>query len=150
MTREEVENFLRAQLKTGKTKKETSRIGAILDGILQKKKFTVEELREDSPIESKLSRELSFQNIKHKRKVDEGKYTIDIVVKNIAIECDGYDWHHKTFEQVERDRKRDKYLMSKGWVILRFSGSQIQKNPAKCVEQIRNLMKAKDLAKGIG
>lgn len=54
----------------------------------------------------------------------------------IIIECDGHDFHHKTKEQVERDNERDMRIKMFGYDVLRFSGSQIYKNPMKCANDI--------------
>jgi very-short-patch-repair endonuclease len=43
----------------------------------------------------------------------------------IAVECDGHDFHEKTREQVARDKKRDRALLSLGVPVFRFSGSEI-------------------------
>lgn len=50
----------------------------------------------------------------------------------IAVECDGHDWHERTKEQAARDRKRDRYLQSIGYKILRFTGSEIYVHPMLC------------------
>lgn len=54
----------------------------------------------------------------------------------IAIECDGHDFHEKTKEQVARDKSRDRFFASKGWKLLRFSGSEIYKDPTKVADEV--------------
>jgi hypothetical protein len=44
---------------------------------------------------------------------------------SVALECDGHDFHERTKEQAERDRKRDRDLQSAGFTVLRFTGSEI-------------------------
>ena len=53
-----------------------------------------------------------------------------------AIECDGHDFHQKTKLQAQRDKKRDRYLTSKGYRVYRFTGSEIWKDPIGCASQI--------------
>lgn len=53
----------------------------------------------------------------------------------LAIECDGYEFHQKTKEQVDYDNKREYDLKMQGYEILRFSGRQIFDNPIKCAEE---------------
>lgn len=67
-----------------------------------------------------------------------GRYRIDLAVpsKKIAIEADGKDFH-STPKQKAHDRKRDRYLRSKGWSVLRFSGSSINKDLGGCVKRIK-------------
>lgn len=63
----------------------------------------------------------------------EGKvYTIDFVV-----ECDGRQFHDRTHQQMDRDRQRDRVITSYGPHVLRFSGSEINRNHYLCCEEIR-------------
>lgn len=64
--------------------------------------------------------------------VEIGKYRVDFECrlasdreKKFIIECDGHDFHEKTKEQVAYDKQRERYLVSKGYKVLRFSGSEI-------------------------
>ena len=52
--------------------------------------------------------------------------------KPIIIECDGYDAHH-TKEQRNYDMERENNLKAQGFSVIRFTGSQIFKNPYDCV-----------------
>lgn len=75
-----------------------------------------------------------------------GKYKADIVIMaalnaynrciKVAIECDGHDFHEKTKQQASKDKARDRYMQSKGWSVLRFTGSDIFKDPMACAEEI--------------
>lgn len=62
----------------------------------------------------------------------------------IAIECDGHDFHEKTREQARRDKARDRYLQSKGWVIARYTGSEIVKDAEAIVDEIDRLGRLRD------
>lgn len=58
----------------------------------------------------------------------------------LALECDGHDFHERTKEQAARDRSRDRFLQSKDIPILRFTGSEIHRNPIDCaLEALRML-----------
>ncbi len=78
-----------------------------------------------------------------------GKYFIDFVVfymndnQKIGIEIDG-DWHEKSKEQVRKDKKRERFLVSNKWKIMRFSGSEVHKNPSTCVEEVLSIIKSAD------
>lgn len=50
----------------------------------------------------------------------------------IVIECDGHEFHEKTKKQAARDRQRDRLLTNNGYKVLRFTGSEIYKNPYVC------------------
>jgi very-short-patch-repair endonuclease len=58
----------------------------------------------------------------------------------IAIECDGHDYHERTKEQASRDKKRDRYFQMMGWPILRFTGSEIYKDPAAKAQEVMDLV----------
>jgi hypothetical protein len=47
---------------------------------------------------------------------------------NIIVECDGFDYHSDR-EKFKTDRQRDRALKSLGYDVLRFSGSEIIKDP---------------------
>lgn len=55
-----------------------------------------------------------------------------------AIELDGHEWHEKTKQQVEKDKIRERFIVSQGYKLFRFSGSEIVKKPQKCVLEIYN------------
>jgi len=61
----------------------------------------------------------------------------------IVIECDGHDFHERTKEQAARDRARDRELQSSGYLVLRFTGSEIWKSPVGCAEQVAQAIIAK-------
>lgn len=61
----------------------------------------------------------------------------------LAIECDGYEFHQKTKEQVQRDNEREYNLKMSGYEVLRFSGTQIYNNPLKCAEDTYNYIMKK-------
>ncbi len=55
---------------------------------------------------------------------------------DIVVECDGYQFHQKTKQQVKNDNEREMRLKLLGYDVLRFSGSQIYENPIKCANDI--------------
>jgi DNA mismatch endonuclease (patch repair protein) len=85
-----------------------------------------------------------------------GKPDIAITKYRIAIFCDGEFWHGKNWEtrkksiktnrdywipKIERNMARDntneKKLQSIGWTVLRFWGTEINKNLLSCVNEIK-------------
>jgi very-short-patch-repair endonuclease len=50
----------------------------------------------------------------------------------LAIECDGHEFHEKTKEQAARDKARDRHLTLKHIPVMRFTGSEIWRDPDKC------------------
>lgn len=58
----------------------------------------------------------------------------------IVVECDGHAFHERTKEQAARDKKRDREILAAGYPVLRFTGSEVFKDPAACVEQIKGVL----------
>lgn len=50
-----------------------------------------------------------------------------------AIEIDGHDFHEKTKAQVQKDKQRERVIVSQGYKVLRFSGSEVFHNTSTCV-----------------
>ena len=59
--------------------------------------------------------------------------------RKLAIEIDGYDYH-KTKEQRTNDTKRQRALELAGWRVIRFTGSEIHANLARCLEELSKYM----------
>lgn len=78
----------------------------------------------------------------HNKKI--GKYFGDFVFEKekIIIECDGDYWHaRREKEKPGYDEKRNKYLSELGWDVIRFSGSEIINDAAKCVQTVAAVLK---------
>jgi very-short-patch-repair endonuclease len=78
--------------------------------------------------------------------VKETKYTADFWLlrlgtgeKPIIVECDGHEFHERTKEQAEHDRKRDRRLTALGHKVLRFTGREIWRDPMKCATEALEL-----------
>jgi very-short-patch-repair endonuclease len=73
-----------------------------------------------------------------------GLYRVDFFIKaygqNLAIECDGHDFHDRTKEQAARDRQRDRMLLSCGCHTVRFTGSEIYANATGCAFEVFELL----------
>lgn len=62
----------------------------------------------------------------------------------IVVECDGYQWHGNK-ETFTTDRKRDRLLRSKGYDVIRYSGSEIVAQPITCAgEFVIDLLERRD------
>ena len=78
-------------------------------------------------------------------------YRVDFLLSSISpkgfvqvvVECDGHSFHERTKEQAKKDRSRDRWLQNKGYFILRFTGSEIYKDPNDCAEQVLMFMAGK-------
>ncbi len=58
----------------------------------------------------------------------------------LAVECDGHHWHDRTKEQARRDRSRDRNLLAGGIPVIRFTGSEIVRDPSACVEDLASVL----------
>lgn len=66
-----------------------------------------------------------------------GEFRVDFLLRStlygeaahIIVECDGHEFHEKTKEQAQRDKARDRYLVSQGYRLIRFTGSEIYRDP---------------------
>jgi very-short-patch-repair endonuclease len=63
----------------------------------------------------------------------------------IFIECDGHDFHERMPHQATRDRKKDRLIQSAGIPILRFTGSEIYRDPLTCAYEIFGFADARRL-----
>jgi hypothetical protein len=62
---------------------------------------------------------------------------------NVIVECDGYSYHSND-KAFTKDRQRDRLLQTEGFAVLRFSGSEIVRDPIKVSLDFFNyLQKAK-------
>lgn len=60
-----------------------------------------------------------------------------------VVECDGHEFHQKTKAQVERDNIRNRNMTSNGYIVIRFSGSEVFKNSYKCAREVIDTIKSK-------
>lgn len=74
-------------------------------------------------------------------------YRIDWAVycgrKWVFVECDGHDFHERTKEQAARDRKKDREIQAAGLNVLRFTGSEIYRDPSSCAIQVLLFLRSK-------
>lgn len=84
--------------------------------------------------------------------VDGEKYRVDflipVIYKNqeqimFVVECDGYEFHQKTKEQIEKDNIRQRNLQKAGYEVIRFSGTEIYHKSYLCAVEIKNIILSK-------
>lgn len=69
-------------------------------------------------------------------------YEVDFLLSSpyftdkIIIECDGHDFHEKTKQQASYDKKRERDIVKKGYIVLRYSGSDIYNNFDKIIKEL--------------
>lgn len=69
-----------------------------------------------------------------------GSYRADFYItfmgNGVIVECDGHDYHERTKEQAEHDKKRDRAITSAGIPVFRFTGRELHRDPSACVEEV--------------
>ncbi len=63
-----------------------------------------------------------------------------ILSPKIIVECDGHDFHERTPDQATRDKSRDRQLQSLGYIVFRFTGREIWRDPMACAVQVFELL----------
>lgn len=58
----------------------------------------------------------------------------------VVVECDGHDFHERTKEQAERDKRRDRELTAMGLTVLRFTGREIWRSPVDCAAGVLEII----------
>lgn len=95
--------------------------------------------------------------IEHQKRI--GPYTADFYMTYLSdkdglvkfiIECDGHDYHERTKAQASHDKKRDRYFTEQGYIVLRFTGSEIVKDPWNLTSSIYQIIVQKDGVVGCG
>ena len=89
-----------------------------------------------------IEKQIDIKCGKNKYRVD---FQIPVIYKNqenimFVIECDGYEFHQKTKQQVEYDNKRQRDLQEAGYEIIKFSGTEIWHRPYRCACEIKNII----------
>lgn len=126
----------------------TSSIAWFLNYRARKKlKPDIQKLRTrcETPIEEMLFDELIKRKIIPEPQYNFSQYRLDFAISpnrlKINVECDGRDYHDIEWTQIEKDRQRNAYLTSKGWAVLRFSGSLIHRDVKSCGKVIEDTIR---------
>ena len=59
-----------------------------------------------------------------------------------AIEIDGHEWHEKTKEQAAADKRRERALLKRSYIPIRFTGTEIYHTPIQCIKEIIEIIAA--------
>lgn len=73
-----------------------------------------------------------------------GQYRVDFLLElvgkadsvSVVVECDGHAFHERTKFQAERDKRRDREITHAGYTVLRFTGSEIWRDPVECAVSV--------------
>ena len=83
---------------------------------------------------------LRSQGHHFRRQSPEGPFTLDFVCRaaKLVVEVDGVQ--HAQERHSEEDRKRDKYLRQRGFLVLRFWAADVEREPDGVIETILNAL----------
>lgn len=116
--------------------------------VLKRKPYSFKkELKKcESPIETIMIKALERHGYQPYAQIPCKGYRIDIGVyfkrKRVAIECDGKAFH-SSHAQRTHDETKNRVLKKEGWTVFRFTGSEINKDVDKCIQQINKYTKKK-------
>jgi len=72
--------------------------------------------------------------------LEHSRYRVDFLLKDarLIVELDGHEYH-STKEQLEQDAVRQRYLSRAGYTVVRFTGREVNRAPAACVAEVREI-----------
>lgn len=93
----------------------------------------------ESPIEKRVYNGLLQHDLHATPQHRQGKYRIDLAFPSsmLAIECDGKAYHSSPTQKAH-DKKKDQFLKSKGWTVLRFTGRRIHRDLPGVVKKVKD------------
>lgn len=102
-----------------------------------------------TPIENRLKEVLDKRKIEYSFQYKIGPYVLDFYFerksKKLNVECDGKEYHFSDIA-IKHDQNRNKYMLSNGISVLRFTGSEIWNDAQNCVNIIENFLEGKHTA----
>ena len=108
----------------------------------------INDLFHTSPIEDLMWEALKAAEVQAERQYEirehDTSYDLDFFAEckdgaKIDIECNG-DTYHSTKAARNRDRRRNTYLTTNGWLVQRFGTDELRNDIRGCVNQIRTLI----------
>lgn len=61
---------------------------------------------------------------------------VNNLLSGFVIEIDGHEWHEKTKEQAKADKEKDRTYLKKGFIPIRFTGSEVYHNSKRCIDEV--------------
>lgn len=73
---------------------------------------------------------------KKKRKFFHLDFAVFCKSRNIDLECNGDEYHHKRENDIIKDKSRNRILTSKGWAIMRYTRDEIVNTLKQCLDEL--------------
>lgn len=64
--------------------------------------------------------------------------------RRLVIECDGFEYHDRNVQMAQRDKARDRAFLIKGWPVMRFTGTEINRRIDVCLDDILGYLLGSD------
>lgn len=95
----------------------------------------------ESPIEMAFFFNVMYQIKGIEPQVEVGPHRVDLAVpaKNVAIELDGHKFHKSRTQRTD-DAQRRRYLQKEGWLVINFTGTEINKDVNACIEDAKEII----------
>jgi very-short-patch-repair endonuclease len=110
----------------------------------------INDLFHASPLEDTVWTALKAEGVEAEREFfvpgdRSGRYALDFAIfgqeRNLNIECDG-DAYHTDPVKSRHDNRRNNFLATRGWSVLRFTSAQIREELPDVLYQIRSAVKS--------
>jgi hypothetical protein len=67
---------------------------------------------------------------------ESGPYPDPTLHCQIVVEVDGHEFHERTKEQAQKDKSRDRQMQQVGYMVFRYTGSEIYNDVASSVSEV--------------
>ena len=83
-----------------------------------------------------------------------GTYRVDFIVffcprgedkSEVIVECDSQKYHERSERERSYEKKRDRFLQSRGYKVFRFTGREIIKDSFDCAAEVIAFLTSQDL-----
>lgn len=92
----------------------------------------------ESPAEEAMLCGLVLADLAPELQVEIAPFRVDFAFADarLVVEVDGFAFHDRTHEQAQRDRARDRALVSDGWRVVRFTAVEVFANARRCAGEV--------------
>ena len=105
--------------------------------------WVVRNTHSPTSIELAVAKMLKSMYLAYTTEKQMGRFICDLVLIDykLVIECDGTYWHGSN-QQKRKDRRKDSWLKTQGYKVLRLPEAQINKTPTRCIQRIASAIKS--------
>lgn len=99
----------------------------------------------ESPAEEAMLAGFVLVNLEPAQQVEIAPFRVDFAFADarLVVEVDGFAFHDRTHEQAQRDRARDRALVSDGWRVVRFTAVEVFADARRCAGEVAAMLGGK-------